>query len=215
MSDDKLDLSKLDELDAQISDIKKELLQDTLDAIEQSITAADLVLSKLEDTIDNLVTACGTISPEFIPPTLRTNIGYILAWTAKDDPEDMSCYLECDGTTIPTDPKYDALREFLGTTKTPNLQGIFLRGYGSQSVHDGFNTVEHKSGEVLVIQPQAVLKHMHEAVIGNWEGELLEYTKDLEYLQRGAVTYGAHEAPVDTENRPVNMAVRWLIRALL
>ena len=41
-------------------------------------------------------------------------------------------YLLCDGSTYDT-TKYRRLYKVLGTNRLPNLQGVFLRGYGSQS----------------------------------------------------------------------------------
>ena len=54
-----------------------------------------------------------------------------MAWPAEETPASGGVWLECNGQTI--DEKYKRLRELVGD-KTPNYQGIFLRGYGSQEL---------------------------------------------------------------------------------
>ena len=43
-------------------------------------------------------------------------------------------YLLCDGSTFDT-TKYKRLYQVLGTNRLPNLQGVFLRGYGTQGTY--------------------------------------------------------------------------------
>ena len=63
-------------------------------------------------------------------------IGSIMAWGVDSNPSyDGGTYLECNGDTFDKN-KYKRLYEVLGTNKLPNYQGMFLRGYGSQTVAD-------------------------------------------------------------------------------
>lgn len=47
-----------------------------------------------------------------------------------------SGWLLCDGNSIPVNENTLALRSLLGTTNTPNLKGMFLRGTGTSSVNN-------------------------------------------------------------------------------
>jgi len=53
-----------------------------------------------------------------------------MAWPAEETPTSGGVWLECNGQTI--DAKYARLRELVGD-KTPDYQGVFLRGYGSMN----------------------------------------------------------------------------------
>ena len=63
-------------------------------------------------------------------------VGAVMAWPAEETPTSGGVWLECNGQSI--DEKYKRLRELVGD-HTPNYQGVFLRGYGSQvaSVNQG------------------------------------------------------------------------------
>lgn len=58
-------------------------------------------------------------------------------------------YLLCDGSTFDT-TKYKRLYQILGSNQLPNLQGMFLRGHGSQA--------SYSSGELGKIQGDAMRK---------------------------------------------------------
>ena len=55
-----------------------------------------------------------------------------MAWPAEETPTSGGVWLECNGQAI--DTKYTRLRELVGD-HTPNYQGVFLRGYGSQKAN--------------------------------------------------------------------------------
>ena len=57
-------------------------------------------------------------------------VGAVMAWPAEEIPTSGGVWLECNGQSIPS--QYKRLRELVGDN-TPNYQGIFLRGYGSQT----------------------------------------------------------------------------------
>jgi len=83
-------------------------------------------------------------------------VGAVMAWPAEETPTSGGVWLECNGQTI--DEKYKRLRELVGD-KTPNYQGVFLRGYGSQTVGNinqgillGRHNQKYNSGELNIPQ---------------------------------------------------------------
>lgn len=60
-----------------------------------------------------------------------------------------SRYLLCDGSTFDT-TKYKKLYQVLGTNRLPDLQGVFLRGYGTQG--------NYTSGQLGQVQGDAMRK---------------------------------------------------------
>lgn len=120
----------------------------------------------------------------------------------------------------------------------PDLRGLFLRGYGSQShikengSKIGNSETVHISDGIGIIQGDAqrnIIANMHT----DYGGSLPEYLRNdngTVYYKRsfsGSIrcdAYGTSDillefdasrtVPTANENRPVNMAVRYLIRAL-
>jgi hypothetical protein len=76
-------------------------------------------------------------------------------------------WLLCNGATIPTvnagnyDP-YVALRAMFSNNRTPNLQGRFLKGAGSNSNPDALSSSIHDTTTLGEYQTQALLAHNHE-----------------------------------------------------
>lgn len=143
-------------------------------------------------------------------------IGTVITWPLWSTPDG---WLECNGQYVnPSQyPNLAALMSY-----TPNYQGIFLRGYGSQySYHYG--TVLHSSGNLNDLQGDAIRN-----ITGFVEGA------DHESEAGGAFYYAAKSSttfngsnnhanifnfdasrvtPVANEIRPVNRTVRYLIKA--
>ncbi|MBU3011266.1 phage tail protein [Polaribacter vadi] len=85
--------------------------------------------------------------------------GSIMPFMGEEAPEG---WLLCDGNNIPTGSEFEALKTLLDDTKTPNLQGRFLKGAGYNSREnalDRFNFDETTIGEY---QSQAIEKHYHD-----------------------------------------------------
>lgn len=120
---------------------------------------------------------------------------------------------------------YPALRSLVGAN-VPDLRGLFLRGHGGQS--DALGVLQGDT--IRNIQGNLTGAGSYGAIISH-----VPYAGQTSSLASGAFkvrkTYGwgamghAHSAydlefdssrvvPTATENRPVNMAVRYLIRAL-
>ena len=85
-------------------------------------------------------------------------VGGIIAWPRDSDPSTSSnIWLECNGQSFDTD-RFPKLYKVLGSNKTPNFQGMFLRGAGSQSfsqyngVLNGTSSTTYSSGTIGQIQ---------------------------------------------------------------
>ena len=125
-------------------------------------------------------------------------------------------------------PVYPELVVLVGG-RVPDYRGIFLRGQGSQtSTHSG--TVLHSSGALGQLQGDAIREMKGEAVMaggtenGLYSGVLnsAHYDTEIAWLTSSGKTqvqfrrlqFVASKAlPVANENRPVNRAVRYIIRA--
>jgi hypothetical protein len=138
---------------------------------------------------------------------------------------------------VDTSSDYNDLREILQATNTPNYQGMFLRGYDAQSFRqnngsaNGFTQTVHSSGSLGQIQGDAGKK-----VTGSGEGYFPAPTwygenpvggvfyvichacgmsNNIEFYDTGRVGVDfSRIGPTDVEYRPVNKAVRYLIKAL-
>nr|WP_314835131.1 tail fiber protein [uncultured Flavobacterium sp.] len=64
-------------------------------------------------------------------------------------------WLLCDGTAIPSGAYYDKLKTLAGNN-TPNLQGMFLRGAGSQTAYP-----DKVGPAIKVVQQDDVKAHLH------------------------------------------------------
>ncbi len=169
-------------------------------------------------------------------------VGGIIAWPFPRDPRDSAAWLDCDGRAVQA-ADYPALVAVLAgpsaaSARLPDLRGVFLRGFGSRSVSQengtltGVTATLHRSGPLGVLQGDAMRRitgtlpgggrsrpdaHAADGLRGaffrDWSsrgpgsGETADGRAPIGF-DSGRVTPGAEET------RPVNMAVRWLIRAL-
>lgn len=154
----------------------------------------------------------------------------MIAWPIAADPDgpDAGKWLECDGCTVNASryPKLAALM-----TSVPDYRGVFLRGYGSVS-SSHFGTVNHQSEELGVLQGDAIrnitgnMGGSSSTAAGLWDygngafrqfsqGRYsLAYTSQWwNYVSHGMSFDANLVVPTANENRPINRAVRWLIRA--
>lgn len=112
----------------------------------------------------------------------------------------------------------------------PDLRGLFLRGYGSQSHSQnngtavGVTTTLHSSGPLGAIQGDAIRNiegeirggtvEDYSSTSGSFELTELYQGSDGHYSDHGLKFNAARAVPTANENRLINRAVRYLIRAL-
>ena len=136
-------------------------------------------------------------------------VGMVVAWTLSVNPSD--AYLECNGQAVDS-TKYPKLYALMHNT--PDYRGIFLRGLGGNSASLGelqgdairnitgnFNATDNNSWNINangVFYGQTI-------GAGDRGGEAGEYKKY--YFDASRVV------PTAEENRPINKAVRYFIKA--
>ena len=108
--------------------------------------------------------------------------------------------------------------------QVPDLRGMFLRGYGAQT-SSHYGSVVHQSGELGMVQGDAIRNitgssgdspnsgaYYYGALAGGAGGARKFAGEGLR--GRSAINFDASRVvPTAEENRPVNTAVRYLIRA--
>ena len=97
-------------------------------------------------------------------------------------------------------PAYPELSALVGSA-VPDLRGLFLRGLGGNSAALG------------VQQGDAVKAHTHNTVAGSWTAWLGEGHSSHSHYTFAMGGGGQTTASGGVENRPINMAVRYLVRA--
>ena len=136
------------------------------------------------------------------------------------------------GPSAPAQPSraYPELSALVGP-KVPDLRGLFLRGYGSQAYTQnngttvGLTATLHTSGALGTVQGDAIRNISGNAGImddgGIHPGALyLEFYASNGYTATAGPWRGHMQldssriVPIAPENRPVNTAVRYLVRAL-
>ena len=149
-------------------------------------------------------------------------VGMIFAWPVGKNPDDMDNWLECNGQSI-SQSVYPELFAVVGG-QVPDLRGLFLRGYGAQT-SSHYGSVVHQSGELGMVQGDAIRNitgssgdspnsgaYYYGALAGGAGGARKFAGEGLR--GRSAINFDASRVvPTAEENRPVNTAVRYLIRA--
>ena len=172
--------------------------------------------------------------PKYIP------IGTVIAWPVLTNPADMEKWLDCDGRRIEATDYPELVRVLSGSAsatsvRIPNYSGLFLRGYGSQTYAQqngtlhGVTSTWHNSGRLGAVQGDSIRNITGNLPIGN------NVNSESNRAISGAFTFftpanaqgfattdannvrvsfsAALVVPTAPENRPVNTAVRYLIRA--
>jgi hypothetical protein len=160
----------------------------------------------------------------------------VIAWPAASNPPDAENWLECNGQST---AGYPALAAIVGAN-VPNYQGIFLRGHGSQTHTQnngsmvGYTGTTHSSGSLGAVQGDAV-RNIHGYITFHGEssgtgwfasgesgvlahtnygnGNVFEDPGWGGWLAKGIEINASRMVPTANENRPANVAVRYLIRA--
>jgi len=148
-------------------------------------------------------------------------VGTIIAWASLTLPggNDEGKWLACNGQS--TDG-YPDLAAIVGST-VPDYQGVFLRGYGNQISTDSFGTVTHQSESLGTLQGDAIRN-----ITGRFYGESRFSTLSGAFYSTNEGDGGYNGAglgptnggfdtslvvPTANENRPINKAVLYLIKA--
>jgi hypothetical protein len=114
---------------------------------------------------------------------------------------------------------------------TPDYRGVFLRGYGS-TVSTHYGTVIHSSGNLGELQGDAIrnitgnMSNTNGGTAGVWDPSsgafqtinlgrrsILASNDYYSYIGNGISLSSDRVVPVANENRPINRAVRYLIKA--
>ena len=151
-------------------------------------------------------------------------VGTVITWPSSSWPPDADNWLECNGQAI-NSTVYPELVALVGAT-VPDYRGIFLRGLGSQtSTHYG--NVTHSSAALGQLQGDGIRTIWGTFVGGDWSGHDNQGGSSGAFWPAGnagvqegddynQIRYSfdvSRVTPVVGEVRPVNRAVRYLIRA--
>ena len=209
--------------------------------IQNTDYSSEVELSEESDYNDDVKQRTATVSiyrgnevlPRYTLKTLLLSaikdtgvpVGTVIAWPANSLPQESGTWLECNGQSCAAYPKLVAV---LGKSTVPDYRGIFLRGYGSHT-SSHYGTVTHQSDALGVLQGDAIRNitgsytgYEFGATDGGWQFTGALYaTNDSGY--RGnensedraiRLRFDASRAvPTSNENRPVNIAVKYLIKA--
>ena len=145
-------------------------------------------------------------------------IGTVIAWPANSLPQESGTWLECNGQSCAAYPKLVAV---LGRSTVPDYRGVFLRGYGSRT-SSHYGTVTHQSGALGELQGDAIrnITGSMATSMSYADGKLFQMSYVIRTFDRdggGPVNATSFDAsrviPTANENRPINMAVRYFIKA--
>ena len=151
-------------------------------------------------------------------------VGTVITWPSSSWPPDADNWLECNGQSI-SSAVYPELVALVGS-RVPDYRGIFLRGLGSQtSTHYG--NVTHSSAALGQLQGDGIRTIWGTFVGGDWSGHDNQGGSSGAFWPAGnagvqegddynQIRYSfdvSRVTPVVGEVRPVNRAVRYLIRA--
>ena len=152
-----------------------------------------------------------------LPPESLIPVGMIIAWASAKNPDDET-WLECNGQSCAAYPKLVAV---LGRSTVPDYRGVFLRGYGSRT-SSHYGTVTHQSGALGELQGDAIrnITGSMATSMSYADGKLFQMSYVIRTFDRdggGPVNATSFDAsrviPTANENRPINMAVRYFIKA--
>ena len=144
-------------------------------------------------------------------------IGTIMPWASTSNPDD-GTWLECNGQSCSAYPELVAV---LGRANVPDYRGVFLRGYGSRT-SSHYGTVTHQSGALGELQGDAIrnITGSMATSMSYADGKLFQMSYVIRTFDRdggGPVNATSFDAsrviPTANENRPINMAVRYFIKA--
>ena len=155
-------------------------------------------------------------------------VGTVITWASANNPNENGTWLECNGQSCTA---YPDLVKVLGSDTVPDYRGVFLRGVGSvTSTHYG--TVQHQSNGLGELQGDAIRniygRFVVDDIIG-YGGYGNEFPPNGAFKVVGSANYDARShdtwaghllsfnasyvVPTANEDRPINRAVRYFIKA--
>ena len=158
-------------------------------------------------------------------------VGTVIIWASNNTPTEGGSWLECNGQDCSTYPKLVAV---LGKSTVPDYRGVFLRGLGSQSFSQnngsiiGVTSTVYTSGNLGEIQGDATrivtgyfsfadgMDVRPRGVFCNSgvaNGENISRTSDVNKGLDNPCFDNSRVVPIANEIRPVNIAVRYFIKA--
>ena len=158
-------------------------------------------------------------------------IGTVIIWASNNVPQENGVWLECNGQSCAA---YPELAKVLGKDTVPDYRGVFLRGLGSQSFSQnngsiiGVTSTVYTSGNLGAIQGDATrivtgyfsfadgMDVPPSGVFCNSgiaNGESVSRTSEVNKGLDNPYFDNSRVVPVSNEIRPVNIAVRYFIRA--
>ena len=142
-------------------------------------------------------------------------VGMVVAWTLSVNPSDN--YLECNGQAVDS-TKYPKLYELMHNT--PDYRGVFLRGLGGNSAALGItqgDAIRNITGKTYTtnVPTAAGFEYGTGAFyIFDLGGQSVDNSGSYySYIGKGLAFDISRVVPTAEENRPVNKAVRYFIKA--
>lgn len=147
-------------------------------------------------------------------------VGMIVAWTLVTDPSDS--YLECNGQSV-DNSKYPKLYALMHNV--PDYRGVFLRGLGGNSATLGElqgDAIRNITGTISITSPNnRDFQLFGEETTSSGALGLNNYTyrrmssdSDRSGNTPSAFSFDASRVvPTASENRPINKAIRYFIKA--
>ena len=148
-------------------------------------------------------------------------VGTVITWPSNSWPSDRDNWLECNGQSI-SSAVYPELAALVGAT-VPDYRGYFLRGVGGNSASLG-----EKQGDAIKHPTTESVLHFWKSFENCWATGVFSIPNQSEYDVTIKKSNSGHSFPrklrfdlanawesgyTAIETRPVNRAVRYLIRA--
>lgn len=187
------------------------------------ILASCLFFSPVQAQAKNFLFDATSFDPQPVMVAAANNLvptGTVMIWTQEIIPEG---WLECNGQSVPSNCElYKTMK------KTPNYQGMFLRGSGSQTINHGSYGLTVHSAVLGEIQGDTI-RNIKGGFDGNtndgdWHktgpffntSELITGSDGGGVNATGGGIIGFNTSltvPTSEENRPVNIGVKYIIKA--
>lgn len=155
-------------------------------------------------------------------------VGTVITWASANNPNENGTWLECNGQSCTA---YPELVRVLGTDTVPDYRGVFLRGLGSvTSTHYG--TVQHQSNGLGELQGDAIRDIYGQFVVDDIVGSGTYHNTSHNGVFKAVASArydvnssdktwsgfwlkfdAAYVVPTSNEDRPINRAVRYFIKA--